>query len=196
MLPVLYENGTAQLCCLPAWGSVRVSQVSEASLLHLCSLSLPFSRSDFIPPMWQGWKDHRRTCVCWSLWCTTERAEQQQQPVLVLCGDAWHSSSPKCGVGLRAYIFAGHCHGFKDESKWSFVCCHLAVRHTSCPLLSARISSVGELKGAIRNPAALETVYREQKVPCPLDTIPFTWINNSRCYSSTAWHSGVLLGFL
>lgn len=92
-------------------------------------------------------------------------------------------------LGWEPTFFAGQCHGFRDKCRWSFVCCHLAVRHTSCPLPSASISSVGELKGTIRNPDGLETVYREQKAPCPLDTstlilVPFTWINNSCCYSS------------
>lgn len=41
------------------------------------------------------------------------------------------------------------------------VLCHLAARHTSCPLLLARISLVGQLKGTIRNPATLDTFYRE-----------------------------------
>lgn len=104
-------------------------------------------------------------------------------------------------LGWEPTLFAGQCRGFKDECKWSFACCHLAVRHISHPLLSARMSLVGELKGTIRSPAALETFYREQKVPCTAATsslilVPFTWISSSCWYSSTAWHPGVLLGFL
>lgn len=44
-------------------GCVRVSQVSDVSLLHLCCLHLPFSRSNFIPPVWQGWKDCVGRCA-------------------------------------------------------------------------------------------------------------------------------------
>lgn len=43
--------------------SFFLSQVSYASLLHLSSLYLPFSRSNFIPPMRYGWRDCRGDCV-------------------------------------------------------------------------------------------------------------------------------------
>lgn len=88
------------------------------------------------------------------------------------------------------------CYSFAEKVHCIIVTCE---RHTTPE--APQDSLVGELKGTIRSPAALETFYREHKVPCTAATsslilVPFTWISSSCWYSSTAWHPGVLLGFL
>lgn len=114
--------------------AVFLSQVSYASLLHLCSLYLPFSRSNFAALV-QRWEDCSEGSLC---------------PVGIGAWHLWHSSRLKCGAGLKPTPFPGQCYSLKNE--WKYNVCVLSSgcwAHSLPSTLCLELAWVGELKGSI-----------------------------------------------